>query len=145
MSDRISKKRLEEIAPALSERDKDILSDLRRCRYLTTKQIGQLHVTDASTPIAGLKAANRNLNKLQGLGLIETLTRRIGGVRAGSGSRIWYMTDGGERLLRLGNHNAYPRKRSFEPSTYFHKSYSSCGRVLCPVEKTLRQPQLTAD
>jgi hypothetical protein len=119
MPDKFFQKRLEEIAPTLSKRDKVVLSSVRRFRYLTTKQIQQLHFTDASTPAARLKATNRNLNKLQELGLTEALARRIGGVRAGSGSRIWYVTDGGERLLRIGSSSAHPRKRFFEPSPHF--------------------------
>ena len=121
MADRISQRSLEKLVPTLSERDKQLLLFIRECRYLTTKQIQQLHFTDASTALAGLKAANRNLNKLQGLELIDALARRIGGVRSGSGSRIWHVTDSGERLLRLDNINskARPRKRSFEPSQHF--------------------------
>ena len=120
MDERLSKNRLEEIASLLSGRDKAILFSVRQCRYLTTRQIQQLHVADAANPISGLKATNRNLNKLNGLGLIDVLARRIGGVRAGSGARIWHVTDGGERLLRLLGHNIpRSRKRSFEPSIHF--------------------------
>jgi len=119
MFDRISKQDLEQIGPALSGRDRDILSDVRQCRYLTTQQIRRLHFTDAAMPDSGLRAANRNLNKLKGLRLIDTLSRRIGGVRAGSGSLIWYLTGTGERLLRSGSGANRPRKRGFEPSPHF--------------------------
>ena len=119
MSDRITEKRAGEILRGLSERDKDILLSVRQCRYLTTKQIEQLHFTSAANLTAGLTAANRNLNKLKGLGLMGFLNRRIGGAGAGSGSRIWYVTDGGERLLRTGSDRTRPRRRSFEPSTLF--------------------------
>ena len=119
MSERLSQRCLEEIAPTLGERDKGILAAVRKWRYLTTNQIRQLHFNSASTLTAGLKATNRNLNKLADLGLINALKRRIGGVRAGSGSRIWYVTDNGERLLRLGDNGVRPRKRSFEPSPHF--------------------------
>ena len=116
---RISQRRLEEIAPALCERDRDILSAVRHCRYLITKQIRRLYFTDAETPSAGLRAANRNLSKLKDLGLINSLSRRIGGVRSGSGSLIWYLTQSGERLLRLGDSGAHASKRFFEPSPHF--------------------------
>jgi hypothetical protein len=66
-----------------------------------------------------LKGANRGLKKLRELGLTGALERRIGGVRAGSGSRIWYLTDGGERLLRLDGGVTRPRRRFFEPSPHF--------------------------
>jgi hypothetical protein len=116
---RISRKHLEELALALGERDKAVLSVVRRCRYITTGQVRRLCFTDAANPTAGLRAANRNLNKLKDSELVGVLTRRIGGTRAGSGSLIWYLTDAGERLLRLGNEAAHPRKRFFEPSPHF--------------------------
>ena len=119
MFDRISQAQLEDIEPALSERDKAILATVRKCRYLTTGQIQRLHFTEAATPNAALRGANRNLNKLRDFGFIDTLSRRVGGVRAGSSSLIWFLTDAGERMLRLGNYTARPRKRYFEPSPYF--------------------------
>jgi hypothetical protein len=119
MSERISQKHLQELSPTLSGRDFEIFSDIRQCRYLTTGQIRRLRFTDAKNKVAGLKATNLNLNKLKNLGLIDALARRVGGVRAGSGSRIWHMTDAGERLLRLNGGDARPRKRFFEPSLHF--------------------------
>jgi len=119
MLDRISQKDLEDIAPTLKERDKTILATVRKCRYLTTGQVQRLHFTDAATATAAIRSANRNLDKLRGFGLVNALSRRIGGVRAGSTSLIWYLTDAGERMLRLENYDARPRKRFFEPSPYF--------------------------
>ena len=116
---RITQNRLEEIAPEIDQRNRDVLSAVRHCRYITTKQIQRLYFTDAATPSAGLRAANRCLTRLKNLGLIGTLSRRIGGVRAGSGSLIWYLTQGGERLLRLSNSGPHTRKRFFEPSPHF--------------------------
>lgn len=120
MSERISQRQLEEIASALHGRDKKVLSAIRQCRYLTTNHIKRLYFLGATTPTAGLKAANRNLNKLKSLGLLDTLSRRVGGVRAGSGSLVWYLTGAGERLLRMTTEkSALPIRRFFEPSPYF--------------------------
>lgn len=117
--ERISRKRLEEMAPSLSERDRTILFSIRYCRYLTTRQIQRLHFTSSKNALAGLRAANRVLTRLKTLGLTGTLARRIGGVRAGSGALIWFLTDAGERLLRLNSPASIPRHRFFEPSPYF--------------------------
>lgn len=119
MPNRISRNYLKEISTAVSERDKKILSSVRTCRYLTTKQIQRLHFTDSANPTAGLRCANRTLGKLKSLELTGTLERRIGGVRAGSGALIWYLTDAGERMLRLGAKEPAVRKRFFEPSPFF--------------------------
>jgi hypothetical protein len=117
---RISQLHLDEIYTRLSERDKEVLSSIRQCRYLSSRQIQRLHFTESANPAAALRAASRSLKKLKELGLIDSLTRRIGGVRAGSGSLIWYLTATGERLLRLHSSETYPRhRRFFEPSPYF--------------------------
>ncbi len=116
---RLSRQRLEEITVSLSERDKQILTTVQRYRYLLTSQLQRLYFADAATPTAALRAASRALKKLREMGLIDHLARRIGGVRAGSGGLIWYLTHAGERLLRLHEQGASPVRRFFEPSPYF--------------------------
>lgn len=116
---RISKKQLEELDISLGSRDKEILRSIQRYRYLMTGHIQRLLFTDAASPSAALRAASRNLKKLKDLGLIDSLSRRIGGVRAGSGSLIWHITYAGERLLRLHGCKPYASKRFFEPSPFF--------------------------
>jgi hypothetical protein len=119
--ERISRRRLEEIVETLSERDNKILASIRACRYLTTRQIQRLHFLDAKNTLAGLRTANRVLTRLKKLGLADTLARRIGGVRAGSGALIWYLTEAGDRLLRIDGSHETIRKRFFEPSPFFLK------------------------
>ncbi len=95
------------------------MSAVRHCRYLTTAQVARLFFNDAVSSSAGLRAANRCMTKLRKLGLTSALSRRIGGVRAGSGSFVWYLTQAGERLLRLKGTCAHTGKRFFEPSHHF--------------------------
>jgi hypothetical protein len=122
MSDeRISQKRLEELEPQLCERDRQILLSLHKCRYLTTGQIQRLHFTSSATPLAAIKAANRNLKKLKDYGLVGVLTRRIGGARAGSSAYVWALRPAGFRLLCMNDTNDKPCKRFWEPSPYFLK------------------------
>ena len=119
MSERLSKRRLEEIATTLGDRDKAVLSAIRHCRYLTTEHARRLHFTDAANSSAGLRAANRNLHKLKEMGLTDTLDQRIGGVRAGSSSLVWQMTRGGERLMRLIGKGAQFPMNPDEHSPFF--------------------------
>ena len=116
---RLSRQQLEEAEGRLGERDRQILTAVQRYRYLLTSQIQRLYFTDAVTSAAALRATARTLKKLRELGLIDHLARRIGGVRAGSGSLVWYITHAGERLLRLHDQAPTPIKRFFEPSPYF--------------------------
>ena len=116
---RLTRQQLVETAAALSERDRDILTAVQRYRYLLTGQIQRLYFYTAATPTAAHRAAARALKRLRGLGLVDHLARRIGGVRAGSGGLVWHLTHAGERLLRLHEQTTSPMRRFFEPSPYF--------------------------
>lgn len=116
---RISRQQLEKIGTTLSERDRRVIASIRKYRYLMSSQVQRLHFTGAVTPSAALRAASRCLKRLKELGLIDHLARRIGGVRAGSGALVWYITHAGERLLYLQDSSLTPSKRFFEPSPHF--------------------------
>ena len=116
---RVSHRQLEEIDALLGERDREALLAIQRHRYLLTGQVQRLVFTDAATGTAALRAASRCLKKLRGMGLIDAFSRRIGGVRAGSGSFVWHLSHAGERLLRLREHKPSPIRHLFEPSPYF--------------------------
>ena len=113
-SKRLSRRWLEELDMRLSDRDKQVLASVRKYRYLMTGQIYRLHFTDVSK-----QAAFFILQKLRELHLLNTLSRRIGGVRAGSASLVWYLTHAGERLLRLRADEDDACRRFFEPSPFF--------------------------
>ena len=111
-----------------------------------TGQIGRLLFTDAANLSAGLRAASRNLKKLNELGLISSLSRRIGGVRAGSGSFIWHLTHAGERLLRLHDNRAFPVRRHCEPSPFFLAHTLAVAEIAIKFTEICREhePQITA-
>ena len=141
---RISRQQLEEAAARLSDRDREILTSVQRYRYLLTGQIQRLHFTESATSTAAHRAAARGLKKLKDLGLLSHLARRIGGVRAGSGGLVWYLTHAGERLLYLENHILTPTKRFSEPSPYFLAHTLAVTEIavqlteLCREQRTLK-------
>jgi len=118
---RLSRQQLAALNNRLSERDKSILKSISKYRYLTTNQIYQLHFSGSASQLAAHRATNRTLLKLKELELITSLTRRIGGVRAGSSSYIWALEPGGYRLLNISDtlDKTLTRKRMFEPSIRF--------------------------
>jgi hypothetical protein len=127
---RISRRMLEAVADNLFERDWQVLKTIKIFRHLTTGQVEQLFFRSAATPTAALRAASRALAKLKDCGLILPLTRRIGGVRAGSSSFVWNLTEAGLRLLgmkAIGEEYTRTstartiRKRVFEPSPQYLK------------------------
>jgi len=138
----LAKRRLEELDRLLAERDKAVLRSLRNCRYLITGQVGRLHFTDSATPTAALRAANRCMIKLRDYGLAESLDRRIGGVRAGSSSYVWTLTESGVNLLHLGDTDYTPRKRTFEPSLNFLRHTLGVSETYLQLTEICRRHQL---
>jgi hypothetical protein len=118
---RVSQKQIEELLYKISQRDKDILQSLQKCRYLTTNQIRKLHFTNSLNQIAAIRAANRGLKKLSNYGLIEALRRRVGGELQGSDPYIWLLSAAGVRLVAMLNPDEGQHKRYFAPSPYFLK------------------------
>lgn len=118
---RISRERLHEIRSSLSERDTLVLESVARNRFLTSHQIRRTHFADHATDAAAIRSTNRALARLGDLGLIGHLRRRIGGVRAGSGSHVWSLTEAGARLLStVAEVEGLPvRFRSHEPTSTF--------------------------
>ncbi|TGY84463.1 hypothetical protein E5329_29275, partial [Petralouisia muris] len=143
---RVSKRQLTETDSRLGERDRQLLAAVQQYRYLMTGQIGRLLFTDAANPSAGLRAASRSLKKLSEFGLVDSLSRRIGGVRAGSGSYVWHLTHAGERLLRLHDGKSSPMRRHYEPSPYFLAHTLAVAETAIRLTEICREhePQITA-
>ena len=141
---RVGKNQLERLSGELTQRDREILVSLKKCKFLLTGQIQRLHITDASSKNAAIRAAARELRKLKEYGLVATLERRIGGTRAGSGSLIWHLTEAGERFLAMNTSEQYSRRRYLEPSRMFLRhslAVSECYVQL--VEICRNAPELT--
>ncbi|ARP69320.1 hypothetical protein LK07_05535 [Streptomyces pluripotens] len=114
----------------LSDRDLSILESLRTHRVLTTALIRRLHFPITGEPtepgtnkghateMAASVATIRVLTRLESRRLIARLSRRIGGVRAGSSGISWQLGASGERLLRA-RHADPARRRYSEPSPSF--------------------------
>jgi hypothetical protein len=118
-TDYFTKQRLAMLEQHLSERDHQVLASLQCCRYLTTLQLARLHFGAFVNRRAAVRAANRCLTRLRDFGLIRALQRRIGGVRAGSGSFVWTLTAGGFRLLQACDNGSQSRKQFREPTLHF--------------------------
>jgi hypothetical protein len=111
---------VDELQERLSERDLAILADLDAYRLLGTRHIQRLRFAEAhGSPGAATRACIRVLGRLRELGLVACLhTRRVGGVRKGSASYVWYLGPAGERLQR-DRRGLTGRRRYGEPSRHF--------------------------
>lgn len=116
---RLSQARLEKLRDSLTTKDKDILVSLSRCRYLMTGQIQRLHFYKSASQKAARTATTRTMRKLRVNGLVSSFDRRIGGVRAGSASYVWHLTEGGTRFINMNSPGDGNRKRFLEPSYSF--------------------------
>lgn len=107
----------------LTARDIRLLEDLERYRLLTTRQIQRLHFPaipfgEHVTVSAATRGTTRILHRLEALGVVARLERRIGGTKHGSANTIWQLGATGERYLRT--RHGHPRRRRFdEPSLTF--------------------------
>lgn len=98
----------------LTEKEREILTLLAQCRYATTKQIVALYFQDSQHSRTAFRRANLLLNQIKNRQLINHLERRIGGVRAGSGSFVWYITIKGLKAL----HRPQRFKNKYEPTAH---------------------------
>jgi hypothetical protein len=138
---RISRRRLERIDADLSGRERAILNDLDRFRFLTSGQLQTLHFHDHATDEAAARIRRRVLARLASYRVIEHLERRVGGIRAGSASYVWRVGVVGDRLLRR-RRGEDGRSRRREPSARY---LDHCLTVVaCHIELVVaaRQGQL---
>ena len=108
---RIGGVQLARMAEGLSHRDRQLLGSIAEHSYLSTKHIEGLWFGGRSTATAE-RLARRAMTRLERLGLVQPLERRVGGVRAGSSARIWQLSAAGRRLV--ADHGG--AKRPHEPS-----------------------------
>lgn len=127
------------LADQLSSRDIAILRDLARVRVLTGGQLERLHFHDLAAPNRD-RARRRVLNKLITLHTITTLSRRIGGVRAGSSGLVYSLDTTGQRLLLLlDDHENQSARRPWTPGTLF----LSHSLAVAELYVRLRESELT--
>ena len=95
---RLTRQQLIQIEAHLSARDHAVLQAIRKYRFLTSTQIGNLYITACSTKTSKTRQQNLLLQRLGGHGLIRPLARRVGGSGGGSTVQVWYLTEAGQRL-----------------------------------------------
>lgn len=107
----------------LSDRDIRLLENLEEFRLLSTRQLQRLQFPASplgihATISSATRATTRVLSRLEQLGVIARLERRVGGIRHGSALTIWQLGAAGDRFLRT-RHGAPSRRRYEEPGRTF--------------------------
>ncbi|GFM17893.1 MULTISPECIES: replication-relaxation family protein [unclassified Mycobacterium] len=113
---RLSAAAVDAINQRLSDRDRNILRSVDDHQFLTVGHIESLHFGTIA-PDARSRITRRVLARLRGMRVLDTLDRRIGGVRAGSQGLIYHVGVAGDRLIQR------PVRRGarlrYEPSARF--------------------------
>jgi hypothetical protein len=102
----------------LSERDRAILGDLDQLRLLTGKQLRRLHFPDGD-PITQGRKVRAALQRLDDLGVIVRLSRRVGGIRAGSEGFVIGLSGWGHAVLSLDSDRPRRHRRVVETKPAF--------------------------
>jgi Replication-relaxation len=113
---RITGAAVERAAETLTDRDWQIVRELHRLRTATGRQLERLLFADL-TGAHRDRSRRRVLSRLVTAGVLCTLDRRIGGVRAGSGGLVFVLDVLGQRLAELQQQRAEPTTRLRRPGT----------------------------
>lgn len=113
---RISASAIDVINSRLSDRDRAILRSVNEHQFLTVHHIETLHF-DTIAPNARSRITRRVLARLRGLRVLDTLDRRIGGIRAGSQGLIYHVGVAGDRLLERPTRRG--ARLRYDPSARF--------------------------
>ncbi len=134
--------RLVALSDRLSERDRAVVRDVVRLRFVTGGQIERLHFGSIAHPITRSRQTQRSLAALVQRGILSRLKRRLGGVRAGSTSYVYGPTGEAQRLVAQWSGLGIPRRRTApEPGTTFVDHTVACTEVYV----RLRQAELAGD
>jgi hypothetical protein len=113
---RITTARLAQLADELPHRYTSVLPHLERVRVLTGGQLDRLLTDpDTSNDTTG-RVRRRIMTRLSGLGLVQMLDRRIGGVRAGSAGHVYTLTTAGHTFLALQRGQSPPGRVRHAPT-----------------------------
>jgi len=126
----------------LTERDQAILCSIHEHKFLTTKQIFDLHFWTHASYTSGIRACTRVLTRLRDHHLIYRLDRPVGGTGGGSTSYVWGIDAAGDRLLRRDAGEEGRRSRSFEPTTMFLQHTLAIAGTRLQLEAMKREGKL---
>lgn len=91
------------LAEALSQRDRRVLREVQRHRFLRTDHIQRLVFTTHRSSDTAARVCRSVLGRLRRQGLLHALPRRVGGLPGGAAHTVWQLTTLGQRLLNLLN------------------------------------------
>jgi len=95
----VSSAYIDNLLDRLSDRDWQIIADVRRCRVLSGDQITRLHLSNISE-LTRERTRRVVVARLVEWGVLSPFARRIGGVRGGSAGSVLALDVAGQRLVQ---------------------------------------------
>lgn len=136
---RLSQRRLQELAGLLGPRDRTVLDALGAVRILSGSQLERL-AFDEIAPSARGRIRRRVLGRLIECGLVVTLDRRVGGVRAGSAGLVYALSAAGQRLLAIESDTRTTRRRQpHTPGALFLTHALAVSEIYAGLVQTVRR------
>lgn len=139
----LGKQQLLALADRLSERDLNIIRSVDRFRFLQAEQLRRLYFHEISTPGGSARICRRALARLVDERLLHRLSRRVGGVRAGSSGHIYALATAGRRLLAYRDGGGLPSDRGvYEPGEGFVQHTLAIAELYVSLVETERAGRL---
>jgi Replication-relaxation len=131
-------RQLRRLREELAERDIGVLQSVATLRFLTARQIEDLHFADHATSLTAARVCRRVLERLTSDRLLGRLDRRVGGIRAGSASFVYCLCPAGDRVIRDGQ----VRRRAREPSRTFLDHTLAVAQVVVDLTAAARRGEI---
>ena len=122
--------RLQALDQRLSERDRQLVREVVRLRFLSAGQLERLFFHGIPEPVTRARRTRRQLARLVELELLWRLERRVGGVRAGSTGFVYGATAEARRLDAWLRDEPLSRAQAVhEPGAAFVEHSVACSEL----------------
>jgi hypothetical protein len=128
------------VADRLGDRDRAILSTVARLRLVTGTQLERLHFADVAISVRA-RVRRRVLARLVAWRVLNTLPRRVGGVRAGSSGLVFGLDTTGQQLVPLDG----PMRRPEPPGVRFVAHQLGVAELYVALVELARRDGFTVD
>ena len=135
--------RLMALDQRLSDRDRSLVQQVVRLRFVTAGQLERLSFDAIPEPVTRSRRARRQLARLVELDLLWRLQRRVGGVRAGSTGYVYGATAEARRLDAWRRAEPLSRAQAaHEPGASFVEHSVACSELFVRLIEADRAGQL---